>query len=161
METIYPYLLKSSGLIALFYLAYYFLLRKETFFTSNRFFLLAGLGTAVVLPLFYITKIVWVTPTPLPFPISELPLQQTTPEELIEIDWYWTAIVIYLVGSALFFIKFGMDYWSLNRVLYKTKSQQQADFKLIDVAEKIAPFSYFNTIVFNSSLYIRQISFQL
>jgi len=46
-----------------------------------------------------------------------------------------------------------MDYWSLNRVLYKTKAQQQADFKLIDVQEKIAPFSYFNTIVFNSSLY--------
>ena len=153
METIYIYLLKASGLIALFYLAYYFLLRKETFFTANRFFLLAGLGTAVVLPLFYITKIVWVNPTPITFPISELPLQQATPEETFEINWYLTAIVIYIVGSALFFIKFGMDYWSLNRVLYKTKAQQQADFKLIDVQEKIAPFSYFNTIVFNSSLY--------
>lgn len=153
METIYIYLLKASGLIALFYLAYYFLLRKETFFTANRFFLLAGLGTAVVLPLFYITKIVWVNPTPLTFPISELPLQQAAPEETFEINWYLTAIVTYLIGSGLFFIKFGMDYWSLNRVLYKTKAQQQADFKLIDVQEKIAPFSYFNTIVFNSSLY--------
>ena len=153
METIYIYLLKASGLIALFYLAYYFLLRKETFFTANRFFLLAGLGTAVVLPLFYITKIVWVTPTPLTFPISELPLKEVAPEETFEINWYLTAIAIYIVGSALFFIKFGMDYWSLNRVLYKTKAQQQADFKLIDVQEKIAPFSYFNTIVFNSSLY--------
>ncbi|MGL2994517.1 M56 family metallopeptidase [Flavobacterium sp. TSSA_36] len=153
METIYIYLLKASGLIALFYLAYYLSLRKETFFTANRFFLLAGLGTAVVLPLFYITKIVWVTPTPLTFPISELPLQQAAPKESFEINWYLTAIVIYIVGSALFFIKFGMDYWSLNRMLYKTKAQQQADFKLIDVQEKIAPFSYFNTIVFNSSLY--------
>ncbi|CAM2941954.1 BlaR1 peptidase M56 [Flavobacterium succinicans] len=153
METIYIYLLKASGLIALFYLAYYFLLRKETFFTANRFFLLAGLGTAVVLPLFYITKIVWVNPTPLNFPISELPLQQATPEESFEINWYLTAIAIYILGSALFFIKFGMDYWSLNRVLNKSKAQQQADFKLIDVPEKIAPFSYFNTIVFNSSLY--------
>ncbi|MGL3000328.1 M56 family metallopeptidase [Flavobacterium sp. RSSB_23] len=153
METIYIYLLKASGLIALFYLAYYFLLRKETFFTANRFFLIAGLGTAVVLPLFYITKIVWVNPTPLTFPISELPMQEIAPEETFEINWYLTAIAIYIVGSALFFIKFGMDYWSLNRVLYKTKAQQQADFKLIDVPEKIAPFSYFNTIVFNSSLY--------
>jgi hypothetical protein len=153
METLSLYLLKSSGLIALFYLAYYFLLRKETFFTANRFFLLSGLATAVVLPLFYITKIVWVSPSPFTFPISELPLQQATPEETIEIDWYLTAIIIYWLVSGLFFIKFGMDYWSLNRVLYKTKAQQQADFKLIDVTEKIAPFSYFNTIVFNSSLY--------
>ena len=97
METIYPYLLKASGLIALFYLAYYFLLRKETFFTANRFFLLAGLGTAVVLPLFYITKIVWVNPTPLTFPISELPLQQATPDETIEINWYLITLVIIVV----------------------------------------------------------------
>jgi hypothetical protein len=31
METLFIYLLKSSGLVTLFFLAYYFLLRKETF----------------------------------------------------------------------------------------------------------------------------------
>ena len=64
METIYLYFIKCFGLIALFFLAYYFLLRKETFFTGNRWFLLAGLFTSVLLPLVFFTKIVWIDPTP-------------------------------------------------------------------------------------------------
>ena len=60
METIFIYLLKSSGLIAMFYLAYHFLLRKETFFDSNRWFLLSGLITSLLLPLYFIKKVVYV-----------------------------------------------------------------------------------------------------
>ena len=58
MQELIIYLLKSSGLIAAFYLAYHFLLRKETFFTSNRWFLLTGLITSVSLPLFFLEKVV-------------------------------------------------------------------------------------------------------
>jgi beta-lactamase regulating signal transducer with metallopeptidase domain len=32
----------------------------------------------------------------------------------------------------------------------------QADYKLIDTTENLAPFSYFKTIVYNSSLYNQQ-----
>ena len=60
METIIIYLLKSSGLMAMFYLAYHFLVRKETFFNSNRWFLITGLFTSLLLPLFSIKKIVYV-----------------------------------------------------------------------------------------------------
>ena len=64
METLFIFIAKSSGLLALFYLAYYFLLRKETFFNSNRWFLLAGLITSVVLPLLVYTKVILVAPIP-------------------------------------------------------------------------------------------------
>ena len=60
METIFIYLLKSSALIAIFYLAYNFLVQKETFFNSNRWFLLSGLFTSILLPLFFIKKIVFI-----------------------------------------------------------------------------------------------------
>jgi hypothetical protein len=60
METLFVYLLKSSGLIIAFFLTYHLLLRKEAFFTSNRWFLIAGLITSVVLPLFFIKKIIWI-----------------------------------------------------------------------------------------------------
>jgi hypothetical protein len=58
MENFIIYMAKVSALIALFFIAYYFLLRKETFFTSNRWFLLAGLFTSIVLPFIVYTKIV-------------------------------------------------------------------------------------------------------
>jgi len=64
MEALFIFIAKSSGLLVLFYFAYFFLLRKETFFNSNRWFLIAGLLTSVILPLVVYTEIVWIDPTP-------------------------------------------------------------------------------------------------
>ena len=64
MEAIFTYFLKVNGLLITFFLAYYFLLRKETFFNKNRWFLLLGLFASVILPLITFTKIVWVEPSP-------------------------------------------------------------------------------------------------
>ncbi len=44
------YLLKSSAIIILFYLCYKLFLQRETFFTSNRWFLITGLFTAIAIP---------------------------------------------------------------------------------------------------------------
>ncbi|HEX9152739.1 MAG TPA: M56 family metallopeptidase, partial [Flavobacterium sp.] len=153
METLFSYLIKSSGLIVLFYLAYFFTLRKETFFTSNRWFLLAGLFTAVLLPFVFITKIIWVEPAAHPINWSSVPVTNYTPEKTFE-DYFPVLMALaYGIGILLLLLKFVVDFYSLNSVLRGKSVQQQADFKFLDVAENVAPFSYFNTIVYNSSLY--------
>lgn len=65
MEAFFIYFLKANGLLITFYLAYYFLLQKETFFNKNRWFLLSGLLISILLPLITYTKIVWITPNPI------------------------------------------------------------------------------------------------
>lgn len=153
METLFIYLVKSSGLIGIFYLAYYFLLRKETFFTSNRWFLLSGLFTSVLLPLLVFTKIIWVEPNTTDFDWSNI--KTTTPIEnnTFEINWYLVFGIAYSIGIMMFLIKFAFDFYSLSKVLKGKTIQQQAYYKFIDVTENISPFSYFNYIVYNSSLY--------
>jgi hypothetical protein len=153
METLLIYLVKSSGLIGMFYLAYYFLLRKETFFNSNRWFLLAGLITSVILPLIVFTKIIWVNPSPTPFDWSKIPVTTTSENEAFEISWYLAFSFIYSIGILVFLMKFAFDFYSLSKVLKGKTIQQQGDFKFIDVVENVSPFSYFNSIVYNSSLY--------
>jgi hypothetical protein len=155
METLFIYLIKSSALIGMFYVAYHFLLRKETFFTSNRWFLLAGLFTSIILPLLVFTKIIWVNPTPTRFDWSNIPASATTyvQNDTFEINWYLVLAMTYAIGIALFLLKFAFDFFSLTKVLKNRTIQQQADYKFIDVAENVAPFSYFNYIVYNSSLY--------
>ena len=153
METLFIYLIKSSGLIGMFYLAYYFLLRKETFFNSNRWFLLAGLFTSVVLPLVVFTKIVWVEPTPTHFDWSKIPMTTPVENEAFEINWYLLIGIVYSIGILGFFLKLAFDFYSLSKVLKGKSIQKQADFQFIDVNENLAPFSYFNSIVYNSSLY--------
>jgi hypothetical protein len=153
METLFIYLIKSSGLIGIFYLSYHILLRKETFFNSNRWFLLAGLITSVVLPLVVFTKIIWVNPSPTPFDWSKIPTTTTVENEGFEINWYLIFAIVYSVGILGFLVKFVFDFYSLSKVLKGKTIQNQADFKFIDVTENVSPFSYFNSIVYNSSLY--------
>ncbi|MDD2820299.1 MAG: M56 family metallopeptidase [Flavobacterium sp.] len=153
MEALYIYLIKSSGLIGLFYLGYHLMLRKETFFTTNRWFLLVGLFTSVALPLVVITKIIWVAPTPTAIDWSNVPMTTVVEEKTFE-DYLPILIgVSYGMGIAILLGKFAFDFYSLNTVLRGKLIQRQADFKFIDIAENVAPFSYFNTIVYNSSLY--------
>ena len=153
METLFIYLIKSSGLIGMFYLSYHILLRKETFFNSNRWFLLAGLITSVVLPLVIFTKIIWVDPSLKDFDWSKIPVTNTVESELFEINWYLVFTIVYSSGILAFLTKFAFDFYSLSKVLKGKTNQQQADFKFIDISENVSPFSYFNHIVYNSSLY--------
>jgi hypothetical protein len=153
METLFIFLVKSSGLIGMFYLSYFILLRKETFFNSNRWFLLAGLITSVVLPLVVFTKIVWVDPILTTIDWSQIPVTTPVENEAFEINWYLISTIVYSIGILGFLVKFAFDFYSLSKVLNGKTIQHQADFKFINVTENIAPFSYFNYIVYNSSLY--------
>jgi TonB-dependent SusC/RagA subfamily outer membrane receptor len=154
MEALFIYIAKSSGLVVMFYCAYYFLLRKETFFNSNRWFLLAGLITSTALPFFVYTKIIWVAPAPLNnLNLSQLNIPQIIEKESFEINWNYVFLFIYSIGFIALLIKFAMDFYSLHVILKGKKIQQQADYKFIDVTENISPFSYFQNIVYNSSMY--------
>ena len=137
----------------MFYLSYHILLRKETFFNSNRWFLLAGLISSVVLPLIVFTKIIWVDPSPTTFDWSKIPVTNTVENEVFEINWYLVFAFVYSIGILAFLMKFAFDFFSLSKVLRGKTIQHQADFKFIDVNENVSPFSYFNSIVYNSSLY--------
>lgn len=154
METLFVYLIKSSGLIAVFYLAYFFMLRKETFFSGNRWFLLAGLITSVILPFVYFTKIIWVEPiATTPIDWSTLPVTNYTEEKKLEDYLLIIMAIVYGMGILVLLTQFAFDFYSLRRLLKGKSIERQADFKFIDIKENIAPFSYFNTIVYNSSLY--------
>jgi TonB-dependent SusC/RagA subfamily outer membrane receptor len=154
MEQIFVFVAKSSGLLAIFYFAYYFLLRKETFFNSNRWFLLAGLITSVLLPFLVYTKVVWVDPAPTNnLDLSQFVIAPITESHSFEIKWNYIILIIYSIGFIAFLIKFGMDFYSLNTILKGKKIQHQSNYKFIDINDNISPFSYFQNIVYNSSMY--------
>jgi hypothetical protein len=153
MEAFFIYIAKSAGLVTLFYFAYYFLLRKETFFNSNRWFLLAGLITSALLPFVVYTKVIWVDPTPLSNANYSSLYSMQIEKNTFDIDWNLALIVVYSFGVLALMVKFAFDFYSLNSILKGKQIKQQADFKFVDVNENIAPFSYFEYIVYNSSMY--------
>src|SRR6478609_11222467 len=111
MEILFINIIKSSGLMGMFFIAYCLLLRKETFFTANRWFLLAGLFTSVILPWIVFTTIVWVEPTPSstitpPLEWSKIPITNPVHEENFEINWYLIFAAAYAIGIVLFLTQF-------------------------------------------------------
>jgi hypothetical protein len=153
METIFIYFLKSSGLLALFFISYHALLRKETFFNSNRWFLLSGLVTAVVLPLLVYTKVIWIAPVTSNFDYTTIPLTTVVEQKSILDYMPLMALLIYGLVITLLAIKLLYDFHSLKQLLKGKVSRYQADYRLVDTKENLAPFSFFKTIVYNSELY--------
>src|SRR5690606_5956449 len=110
MENFTLYIIKATGLIALFYAAYHLLLKKETFFTPNRWFLLAGLVTSALLPLAVYTRVISAeaaTATPLPVRFTDAnTIADTQAAPAIEaplhfvqaINWYDVALGFYALG---------------------------------------------------------------
>lgn len=158
MEQLLIYLLKSSGLIAAFFLSYHFLVRKDTFFNSNRWFLLGGLLTSVLLPFYFIEKIIVVLVERPKIPVqdfvvpTQLPIQEV-PVVAEAFDWMQFVWVSYIIIAAAFIIRIVLNLISLYRMLRQHQVIKNESFKLIDINENLTPFSFFGYIVFNSGLY--------
>ncbi|WP_445452118.1 M56 family metallopeptidase [Flavobacterium sp. 25HG05S-40] len=158
METVFLYLLKSSGLIAVFYLAYHFLVRKETFFNSNRWFLLSGLLTSLLLPLYFLEKTIWITRPKIA--VQNVPVLTQQPITIIKnipaveaFDWMQFIWISYLIIACTLVVKIVLNLISLYRMLHKQQIVKDKQFKVVNLNDNIAPFSFFNYIVCNADLY--------
>lgn len=151
------YFIKANGLIILFYLMYVLFLRKETFFVSNRLYLILGLIVSLCLPLITFTKTIWVDPTPVPefyqetttvnSDYIEVPIQETP------IDWSLILTTAYVVICVLILAKIGIEIASFYNRIRKQNQQKEADFTLIHSNTTENPFSFFHYIVINPHLF--------
>lgn len=149
------YLLKASVVICLFYLCFFILLKKETFFQQNRWFLLTGLIIALVFPLIVIPVYIPIEP----IAIQENIFIQNTISEVVvaspktTFEWLDLLPIIYGIGFALFSIQFIFQFGSLVLLLLKNPKYKDKRFTYVIVETKISPFSFFKWIVYNPESY--------
>ena len=159
MENLVLYLAKASGIMAVFYIAYHTLLKNETFFYSNRKFLIAGLLSAALLPLLVLTRTVWVEPAPA-VPVQDIDLDLLmqlealpSPEPLAEpFNWFGLISALYLSGVLFFLVRFVSDLLAIRKMLRGHKPVRSNGVKYIDSPKVNSPFSFFNYIVYNSAI---------
>ena len=153
------YFAKVNGLIILFYLMYVVFLRKETFFTSNRWYFLTGLLLSLVLPLITFTKTIWVEPTPIPEYYEEaIPITYNTIETPTQapLDWSLILMSTYFVISILIIMKIGMELVSFFRRIQKQNKQKESNYTLVDSNSAENPFSFFSYIVINKDMFTEE-----
>lgn len=159
MENFLLYFAKVNGLIIAFYLLYLVFLRKETFYVGNRWYLLIGLVTSIVLPLITFTKTVWVDPEPISKYIEVVPLvDDTTIRTISEEPRDWSLILssAYVLVSLIIILKVGIGIASFFNKIIKLNKQKDTNFTLIYSNSTENPFSFFKYIVINPTLFSKE-----
>lgn len=160
MENLLIYFLKANGLIILFYLMYVLFLRKETFFVSNRWYLISGLALSLILPLITFTKTIWIEPTPIPESYDEaIPISYNTIEVPVQenpLDWSLIVTTAYAVISILIVMKITLELASFFNKIRKHQKQKETDFTLIHSDTTENPFSFFHYIVINPNRFSKE-----
>lgn len=143
------YLLKASTVIFIFYICYKLFLQRETFFKSNRLFLLVGLVTAVIFPFIVIPVYIEYVPVVQNIIVSKDVVTQTSIEKTF--NFSQLLYLIYGVGTLFFLIKLGVEFTSLWLLLKKNKTSKIGGFTFIETHKNVPPFSFFKYIVYNKT----------
>ncbi len=155
MTPLILYLIKVNLALTLFYLAYRYGLRKLTFYTLNRFYLLFAVLFSSVYPLIRIRAIFPSRDDPGGQLIQYLPdLGALTREDPLEIGNVLT--VVFWSGVIVMAIRFLLQCISLVRIHFSSRKQRIAGQDLRIVTEKINPFSFFRNIYLNPLLHSQE-----
>jgi len=146
------YFLKSSAVLVIFYICYRLFLQRETFFTGNRWFLFLGIITSIILPLF--PRIVYVEYEPVMFlnMASTSTIKESNSVTTASFDYMQIISIVYLIGLFFFIIKMVFELVSLFITLQKYPSIKSSH-TYIKTDKEVAPFSFFNWIVYNPSMF--------
>jgi beta-lactamase regulating signal transducer with metallopeptidase domain len=141
------YLIKSTAILSLFYIFYKVFLQNETFFQSIRSYFLIGVLTSFALPLVIIPEYVIVESVVLPV----LSYTENISSSIVspKFDWNRLLLLIYLIGVIFFFIRFLIQLSSLLWLIISHQKTNVGKYIMIKTSKDIAPFSFFNCIVFN------------
>ncbi|WP_304037022.1 M56 family metallopeptidase, partial [Mesonia mobilis] len=152
----YVYLWKSTAVLSLFFLVDFFLLKKETLFKQNRYFLLAGVICALVFPLIEFTQVTYIERASTPFNFGDIPITNYNSEEPEPFNWWQLLFYVYMVGVVVMFVRFSVQIIGLMKILNKPKYKDTDGFYHIELHEKISPFSFFKYIAYYLKSYNRE-----
>ena len=153
MEPIFMYLLQSIVISGGFLAVYHIFLKRETLFKENRLFLLTGLVLAFLFPLIKIKRNILV----------DRPIFIETGEQLSQVaqtasENVWHSpeniLLTLYIGVCLFLMaRFILKLASLKKLAQNAYRRRERPFLHMQTEKRISPFSFFNYIFYNPSLF--------
>ncbi|MBO0360303.1 hypothetical protein J0X19_20250 [Hymenobacter sp. BT186] len=149
MPDLLVYLLKMNGALLLFAVVYYALLRRLTFHTLNRWYLLGSIIFSALYPLLDVAAL-WPRPVVLS---NELLIWQSgwqgqTVAAAAPTDYYGWVMNLYWLGVVVLFGRLLMQAASLRR-LHRASAPTSAGLPFRQVNQVVTPFSFWQTIYLN------------
>ncbi len=166
MEPFYPYLLKSSFAMAVFYLLYIAVLKKDTFLRLRRWYFLSAMFFALVYPLITIDAWANVADIRSVFGSAKAPAGAAVAvgmgtsgfiadESAPEFAFSWQSLVgwIYATVTVFLTLRFVWQLLSIFRIKTRSKKQIIYQYVVYHIDREITPFSFFNWIFLNTQLH--------
>lgn len=166
MNNLFIVLIQSSVALVLFYLVYWILLRKETFYNANRFFLLLALLCATLLPLMPIRYTVFVEAGNVNsnfFMEIGNALKGIQPytdagfKEGFSISWTEALLLVYLTGAAIFLFRLLVQTTILCILILKNKTKSIDGLRIVESEKYGLPFSFFNIVYINPKFHNKDV----
>lgn len=161
MNNFVNYLIESGISLSLFAVVYFLILRKETFFSVNRWFLLISVVFSAILPLLHIpfyearpTVLAEVTVTPYVNLLSTITVYGTgftAGAEHFVLNYSFLAY-LYLVGVVFFAIKLCVQITQIIRLIVRNKVVTEGNIKLVFLDQDVSPFSFLKYIFVGKNL---------
>jgi beta-lactamase regulating signal transducer with metallopeptidase domain len=155
MDATLIYIWKASWVLAIFFVAYRLLLKKETFFLWNRLFLLLGIGASFLVPFLHYTKYIELVPTTYNAitPTSAGFQRVTDSSNQMGMGFDTLLVLLYGLGVLFFITKFILQLTSLKKFIRQGIHEHKGHFVFVATNSHVTPFSFFKYIVFNPQLY--------
>ncbi|GAA4908023.1 M56 family metallopeptidase [Mucilaginibacter defluvii] len=157
------YLLEANLYLAIFYALYLLLLRNETFYTANRWYLISTSVIAFLLPFMQIgwlkpaetaAQVVSVATTPTVVPTINF--QQVAPvSNPVAINLANVLSGIYVLGVVIALVLFGIKLFKLYRIISNSKKINSVHCDLIELEDENTGFSFFNYLFIGKNLHNR------
>ncbi|GAA4787666.1 hypothetical protein GCM10023231_14750 [Olivibacter ginsenosidimutans] len=153
MPELIIYLLKANIVLTLFYLGYYFFLRKLTFYMLNRYYLLAGTLIALMYPLLDISSFLQRQEYLKSTAVLMVNWQELTSEVSPKIDGWDVSVGLFWLTVSFFAVRFFIRLFTLWRIHKQSEPSRYTTYDYRKVLLKINPFSFWKTIYVNPSLH--------
>ena len=165
MSLLIQYLVKLSISLAIVWLFYQFILRRLTFYNSNRWYLLGYTLLSFFIPFIDISSVIGsnsaskseliqLVPSVHQYTIAleeashcPIPIWSTSYDK-----WDWTAFAL-LAGAGILLLRFIIRYISFLRIRSRSTLISSEGIKIYQVDDSIIPFSFGNAVFINSSLH--------
>lgn len=158
MESFADYLLRSAVWLTGFSIVYFIFLRNERFFNIKRFYLVAGITAAFLLPLFTIHYTVEI-PAPqipdyglIPQMTSGNPVADPSLQTKSGLDYRHSLLFLYVSGVLLLLLRLTVQVWKLSGVIRKSTLIKHGMARIVSISATPSSFSFLNYIFINSSL---------
>jgi len=161
MSSFINYLVESGISLSLFALVYFLFLRRETFFSVNRWFLLISIGFSALLPLlhipFYTTKsfmLPEVTVTPYSNLLNVITVYGTGLSKVTELLVLNYSVIgyVYLLGMVYFAGMLLFQILQINRLIAQNRVVSDGKIKLVFLNRELSPFSFMNYVFVSENL---------